>query len=354
MTTTADALRARAPAIAVIVATHRRPDAIATLLRGLARQTLPKDAYEVAVVVDGRDELEADYRRVLDDARDRLGVPLVAAFQDNAGPASARHRAIRATRAPWLCISDDDMDVEPGYLAAHLEALESGGERTVVIGEVVPEAGWEHQPLYEAARAHSMLALHDGLRRGTRRAQGAALVTQNVSLARSAYDRVGGFDETLRLGEDTELGWRLERDGARFVFGPGTRAVHRSRVGSYEAWLERQFQYGRNAVYIHRKLGRDPRSHPLRNLLNGRRLKRAAVQVSCLADGLGRAAIAVLRRTGDLLQRAGWIAPAVATHKGIAAIAYHLGVKQALGSWTAVRAEGRAFLAAPDHPLDPT
>jgi hypothetical protein len=246
------------------------------------------------------------------------------------------------------------MDLAPRYLAAHLEALERGGERTVAIGNVVPEEGWEQQPLYEAMRTHSMLALHDGLQRGTRRAQGAVLVTQNVSLARSAYDRVGGFDETLRLGEDTELGWRLERDGARFVFAPEARAIHRSRVGAYETWLRRQFQYGRNAVYIHRKLGCDPRSHPLRNLLNGHRLKRAAVQVSCWSDGLGRATIAMLRRTGNLLQRLGLTGPAVATHKGIMAIAYHLGVKEALGSWTALRAEGRAFLAAPDRPLDPT
>jgi GT2 family glycosyltransferase len=344
----------RSPAVAVIVASHRRPDAIATLMAGLERQTLPRGSYEVGVVVDGRDDLEFEYRRVLDRSRDVVGLPLVYEFQDNAGPAPARDRAIALTRAPWLCIIDDDMDPAPGFLAAHLGALENGGERTVVIGNVVPEEGWEKQPLYEAMRTHSMLALHEGLRRGSRRAQGAVLVTQNVSLARAAYERVGGFDLSLRLGEDTELGWRLERDGAQFVFEPEARAIHRSRVGSYETWLERQFQYGRNAVYIHRKLGCDPRSHPLRNLLNGHPLKRAAVRSLCWSDSLGRGGIAVLRHAGTAFQRLGLTAPAVATHKGIMALAYHLGVKDALGSWSAVRAEGRAFLAAPERPLDPT
>jgi len=342
------------PAIAVIVATHRRPDAIASLVRALDRQTLPRDAWEAAVVVDGRDETEAEYRRVLEDARGRLGIPLAYAFQENAGPAPARDRAIAATRAPWLCITDDDMDPVPGYLAAHLAALEEGGEHAVVIGNVVPEEGWHAQPLYEAMRTHSMLALHRGLQDGTRRAQGAVLVTQNVSLSRAAYERVGGFDLALRLGEDTELGWRLEREGARFVFAKEASAVHRSRVGSYETWLARQFQYGRNAVYIHRKLGCDPRSHPLRNLLNGNAVKRAAVLAVCWSDRLGQTTISALRSGGKLLHRFHFTGMAVASHKGIMALAYHLGVKEALGSWAAVRAEGRAFKASPGRPLDPT
>lgn len=344
----------RTPDIALVVASYRRPDAIATLMRALERQTLPRERYEVAVVVDGRDELEPEYRRVFAHATTDLGLPLSFAFQDNAGPAPARDHAIGMTRAPWLCISDDDMDLVPGYLAAHLEALEGGGPDAVVIGNVIPEDGWESQPLYEAMRTRSMLELHEGLRSGTRRAQGAVLVTQNVSLARSAYERVGGFDPALRLGEDTEIGWRLERAGARFVFAPAASAIHRSRVGSYDTWLARQWQYGRNAVYIYRKLGCDPRSHPLRNLVNGDRSKALAVQALCWSDTLGRAGIGTLHALGSALQRLGLTVPAVATHKAILAVAFHLGVKDALGSWPAVRAERRAFLAMPDRPLDPT
>lgn len=74
-----------------------------------------------------------------------------------------------------------------------------------------------------------MLALHQGLQDGKRRAQGAVLVTQNVSLARSAYERVGGFDLGLRLGEDTELGWRPERDGPLRVRAGGTRHPSHAR-----------------------------------------------------------------------------------------------------------------------------
>jgi GT2 family glycosyltransferase len=342
------------PDIALIVASCRRPDAIATLIRALDRQTLPRDRYEVAVVVDSRDELEPEYRRVFARAIDELALPLSFAFQANAGPGAARDRAIGMTRARWICISDDDMDPAPGYLAAHLAALERGGPDTVVIGSVVPEDGWKRQPLYEAVRTRSMLELHEGLRTGARRADGAVLVTQNVALARTAYQRVGGFDPNLRLAEDTEFGWRLEREGARFVFEDGARAVHRSRVGSYDTWLERQFQYGRNAVYIHLKLGGDPRSHPLRNLMNGDPVKALAVRSLCWSDELALAGIAVLHAIGGALRALGLNRPAIATHKAILAVAFHLGVKQVVGSWPAVRALSRGFLELPNRPLDPT
>jgi GT2 family glycosyltransferase len=336
-----------------VVATYRRPDAMRTLLDSLERQTLPRQAFQVRVVVDGRDEHEPAYRALFEAAA-RSGLPLSASFQENAGQSVARHRAIQDATAPWICIIDDDMDLAPGFLEAHLAALQAGGPRAVVIGNVIPEEGWERQPLYEAVRTRAMLELHQGLARGTRRAQPSAFVTQNVSLSRAAYLEVGGFDERLRLGEDTELGVRLEEAGGRFVFAAAAAAVHRSRVGAWSTWLSRQVSYGHSVVYIHRKHGGSAATHPLRNLVNGSRLNALAVRALCWSDGLGRAGIAGLRALGEALQRLGLPAPAIATHKAILAIAYHLGVRQALGSWRAVRREARAFAARPDRPPDPT
>jgi hypothetical protein len=274
-------------------------------------------------------------------------------IQENAGQASARHRGIRMARAPFVCVVDDDMDLAPGFLAAHLAALERGAQRLVVIGRVIPEDGWERAPLYEAVRTKHMLEDHAAMARGARRPSGFMLVTQNVSFPRSFYDEVGGFDERLRLGEDTELGLRLERAGGVFVFAGAAEAVHRSRVGSYEAWLRRCMEYGRSGVFIHRKLGGDARTHFLRNLVNGSRLNAVAVYALCWSDGLAHRGIAGLRRVGGILQGAGLTGPAIATHKAIMSIAYHLGVKRALGSWERVRAEARAFASTPGAPVDP-
>jgi hypothetical protein len=92
-----------------------------------------------------------------------------------------------------------------------------------------------------------------------------------VGFARACYLAVRGFDEKLRLAEDTELGFRLERSGGRYSFVEEASAAHRSRVGSYEALLQRQVQYG-HAVYIHRKLGGSD-THPVGQELLRQNLK---------------------------------------------------------------------------------
>jgi GT2 family glycosyltransferase len=339
------------PRIALVVATYRRPEALDVLLASVERQTLPRGDFEVAVVVDGLDEHREPYQRRLEAAR-AAGLPLAFAFQENAGQSAARNRAARMTTAPLLCIVDDDMDLAPGFLAAHVEAL--ADPDTVSIGCVIPEDGWERQPLYEAVRTKAMLELHAAMARAGGAARAAAFVTQNVALPRRAFDAAGGFDETLKLGEDTAMGLRLEFAGARFVFAERAAAVHRSRVGSFDTWLRRQVQYGRNCVYLWEQLARDPRAHYLRNLVNGSRLNAAVVHACCWSDLVGAASIASLRWLGQGLQGVGLFAPAIATHKAILALAYHTGVRHALGSWRGVLREEWSFARTPGRPASPT
>jgi GT2 family glycosyltransferase len=342
------------PKIDIVVASYRRPAALATLLSSLARQTLPRSEFQVAVAIDAVDEFEPEYVRVLEHGRKELDLSIDYQFQSNAGQSAARNRAIARTRAPLVCVVDDDMDLEPGFLAGHVHALEPDPERTVAIGRVIPEEGWERGPLYEAVRTKAMLEMHEDIARGLRPARASSFVTQNVSFPRKLFDSVGGFDEKLRLGEDTELGLRFEIAGARFVFAERGSAIHRSRVGSYETWIDRQVEYGRLAFYIFDAVGKDPAAHPLRNLVNGSRLNWLAVHALCWSDVLSSGGIASLRGIGTALQRAGLVEQALATHKAIQALAYHSGVKQSLGSWGGLLEAKRAFAAAPGRPLDPT
>ena len=340
--------------ITVVVASYKRPDALPTLLGSLQRQTLPASQFAVSVVIDGIDDSKAEYDRVLERVAREVGFAFHYEFQQNAGQSVARHRAIAAAASRWICVVDDDMDLLPEFLEGHLEALESGGDKTVVIGRVIPEDGWERAPLYEAVRTSHMLEWHESLGSGLRQPTGFTLVTQNVSFSRALYLDVGGFDPELRLGEDSELGLRFEFAGGRFVFAHKAAAIHRSRIGSYDAWLRRCVDYGRNGVYIYQKLGRDLRAHPLRNLVTGSRLNAAAVHTLCWSDTLTRTGIVVLHRFGNGLQRLGLMSAAIATHKAILSLAFHLGVKDALGSWRGLVQSERAFASAPTAPSDPT
>jgi GT2 family glycosyltransferase len=342
------------PAITLVIASCQRPEALKILLSSVRTQTLDPSLFEVSVVVDGIDDTEAQYRDVLERTRHESRFQLRYEFQANAGPSTARHRAIMTATTPWICVVDDDMRLSPGFICEHLKVLWAGSNMTVAIGRVLPETGWKKAPAYEALRIKAMLELHEDLAQGSETHGGHAFVTQNVAFSKAIYVEVGGFDRRLRLAEDTELGLRLEFAGAHFVFADKASAVHYLRIGSFREWLRRCTQYGHNATYIYSKLDRDLRAHPLRNLVNGSRLNAAAVHSVCWSESLSKAAIATLRRAGESMKRIGLVQCAIASHKAILAIAYHQGVTQAWGSWKTVVQAKRVFAKAREAPRYPT
>ncbi|EUA06662.1 glycosyl transferase group 2 family protein [Mycobacterium xenopi 4042] len=58
---------------------------------------------------------------------------------------------------------------------------------------------------------------------------------------------VGGFDETLRAGEDVDLCWRLVEAGARLRYEPIALVAHDHRT-ELRDWLARKAFYGSSAA----------------------------------------------------------------------------------------------------------
>lgn len=339
------------PDISVVLPTYNRAGRLSRLLGDLERQTLAPTAFEVVVWVDGSTDETGE---VVDAWRERAAFALRVHEGPNRGQATARHEAILRAAGPRVLMVDDDMELAPVLLEAHLRAAVGDPGRAIVVGRIHPAAGWRRRPLHEVVREHS---LDDGHR--PRRGSGAgldasAMLGGNVSVPRALYLAVGGFDLSLRLDEDRDLALRLERAGGVFVRAGDAWTVHHSDVGGYGQWEARQREYGRAAVRIWAKHGRDPFAHPLRNFVNGSRANRLAVRLLARDDRSARAGAFVLRSAGEALFRLGLLTPAIATHKAIQAVQYHVGVRQELGSWRGLRAAAAAFRADPDRPEGPT
>jgi len=336
--------------ISLIVATYNRAGPLDRLLTHVQGQTLAHDAFEVVVCVDGSKDRTGE---VLEGWKQRAGFSLVTLAQENRGQSVARHRAIERASAQRVAIVDDDMELCPEFLAAHLECAQANPERALVIGKVMPEERWREKPLYEAVRDDAMQRLHQRLESGEQVPSATAFVG-NVSAPRQLYLDVGGFDASLRLAEDRELGMRLERAGGQLCFAPAAWVIHHSDIGSYEIWERREYEYGKYAVQVWEKNQRDPYFHPVRNFVNGNPANRAAVKILSRWDVTAKQGSRLLRTVGNVLQRMGWIDPALATHKAILSVQYHLGVKHALGSWDALQESANQFRADPQRPDQPT
>lgn len=195
----------------VVVPTYNRPAVLSRTLDCLERQDCGF-GFEVIVVDDASTETlpELGFEK-----ENRKGWKLVR-LAVNEGRAATRNKGIKLARGRYVLLLDDDIWAEPQLLRSHLEKQEeiNGG---VVIGGIPPareikRTSWNLYQIRRFERIRKRLttgSLDYGL-----------FMTGNVSILRSALDKLGGFDETFReySFEDTELGYRLYTAGLKFAF----------------------------------------------------------------------------------------------------------------------------------------
>lgn len=284
--------------LSVIVATYNRVTLLKRLLRQLDVQTLDPKKFEVVVCDDGGKE---DAQGALAGAK--FGYRLVALRQPNAGPAAARHRAIENASGRVLVIVDDDMQVQPTFLEAHLK-MHPPGMRRAALGRLEADAHIADMPYFERWYAAGHKRTAERARNGQLKLDGYAFYTGNVSLLKQDYLDVGGFDFSLRLGEDTELGLRLEIAGVELTYCEEAVAYHASDHASEQKWLERVRAYGVNYWKIGRKHHDVPHANALRYLFEMNPLARPLVASTLLAPDatkpLTDAALGLTKKLWDL------------------------------------------------------
>lgn len=187
-------MRRPEPRVSVVIATWRRPALLERCLRALCAQRIDPDAYEVVIADDGCEaRIAALVRRLAAEFPARRLVYVAAAL--TRGPAGARNVGWRHARAPLIAFTDDDTVPAPDWLAEGCTAMARHPHWCAAAGAV-------RVPLPARPTDHE---------RDTGGLAGAAFVTANCFVSRSALARVGGFDErfTRAWREDSDLQFRL-------------------------------------------------------------------------------------------------------------------------------------------------
>ena len=316
--------------VSLIIATYNRAGPLIRLLGWLEYQTFDRRFWEVIVVIDGS----------TDDTRQRLAhyasssvLPLKYFEQKNGGPAAARQRGISEASGIRIVTIDDDMEPSPEFILAHIGAAASNPSRTVVMGQILPTSNWIKKPLHDVFGEACSLKLHSQYKSGLRQPRGNELATGNASFPRQLYLDIGGFDRSLRVNEDGELGIRFELAHAKIVFSTAASAVHHSDVGRFATWKARQALYGKSRMHIWRKHGRNIDYHPLRDYVLGSRLNHLIVNVCMPADKMIDFTVALLRPIGLFLHAVGLLSFAIADYAAIRTLEYHRSVRNELGGW---------------------
>jgi mycofactocin system glycosyltransferase len=226
---------------------------------GLAhpRPPAPMTRTDVDVVVPVRDRLQQldtclaaltglAVTVVDDGSADGLAVAAVAA-QHGArlvrreacgGPAAARNTGLAATRRPFAAFVDSDCVIEPSELIAV-----AGHLADPCVAGVAPRIATD--PALDLGPVEALVQP---------RGRVSYVPTTALVLRRSAVEEIGGFDESMRYGEDVDLVWRLVAAGWSVRYDPSVVARH-DEPASFTGRLARRYHYGSSIGPLCRRHG---------------------------------------------------------------------------------------------------
>jgi GT2 family glycosyltransferase len=212
------------PAVSVIVLSWNGRPLLQRCLDGLAAQSY-RD-FEVVLVDNGSSDGTADY------LRERYPWVRLVALPENAGFAGGNNRALAECRGRYLVTLNNDTEPEPGFLAALVQAVESGERIGMVAAKmlnfylpgVIDSLGVRVAPNglgQNIGCGEKDLGQYDRPGEVFGPCAGAALYR------RSMIEEIGFFDESFfAYYEDLDLAWRARLAGWRAVTAPDAVVLH--------------------------------------------------------------------------------------------------------------------------------
>lgn len=210
--------------VSVVVPTYERPDLLARCVDALARQSYPRQAYEVLICDDAASAATRRQVEALGQAcQGRPAVRYLPVTQTQ-GPAGARNQGWRSAKGEIIAFTDDDTIASEDWLAHGVVAMQPAVDAV---------AGATEMPLPDPPSDYERDAA--GLTR-------AEFITANCFVRRSALQAVGGFDVryTMAWREDSDLHFALLDRGLVVVRCARVRVLHPFRPSRFAAGLAMQ------------------------------------------------------------------------------------------------------------------
>ena len=165
----------------------------------------------------------------------------------DAGQAAAVNEGIARGHAPYVCWLNSDDWMLPGGLAKLLACLDKNPGAPMVYGRAwnfVERTGKKH-PVFVRPFSERWLAQ-------------LCIVSQPAALIRrSAWEAVGGLDESLHMAMDYDLWWRLYRKFGEPAFADDFVAVNREHAETKTS-TQRRLHYREAMAVVRKHYGRVP------------------------------------------------------------------------------------------------
>jgi len=187
------------PLVTVVIPTFNRANFVRQAIESVLQQRFQD--YELIVVDDG----STDGTRAVIES---LGPRVRYLYQSNQGAAAARNFGVRHARAPWIAFQDSDDLCAPDHLESLYGYVRDHPDCGMVFGNGAYLDGPQHNrnTIIPAKKSRHLEAtgvtLQDLFAKSIVRLQASIIL-------KSAYDAVGGMDDSLRICHDLDLFFRL-------------------------------------------------------------------------------------------------------------------------------------------------
>jgi len=221
------------PAVSIVIPVKDRAEELGRCLASLNDLTYPQELLQIIVVDDGSSDGSAEVAR-------RAGATVIPSGGTGRGPAAARNEGAAAAKGDILAFIDSDCTASREWLAELIPAFND--HRTAAVGGLVDGMCTESAvDRYEAVM--SSLSLGSRERMGSGGDDTFYLPSCNLLVRRLAFRSVDGFDDSMHVGEDVDLTWRLRDHGWTIAYLPAGRVYHEHR-STLRSFMSRRFDYG--------------------------------------------------------------------------------------------------------------
>lgn len=238
----------------VIIPTYNRAEILWKCLNSFCDQNFDFNSFEVIVINDG----STDYtERVVNDFSAPYSLKYI--FQQNSGPAAARNKGIGVAKGEFLLFVNDDTIAEQNLLLEHYkvhsisEQFPPDNKNFAVLGtfDYAPEV--KNKPFVNFLEQTALVFAYPIMKNGHLYPY-RFFWTCNLSIKKAAVESVGMFDESFKeaMGEDTDLGYRLEALGYKVYYHSGAISWHDHAMNVHN-FTKRQQMSGRNMVKLFNK-----------------------------------------------------------------------------------------------------
>ena len=216
--------------LTVAICTRNRADSLARTLESFTKLVIPPGVEWELIIVDNG---SSDHTKNAISHFSSL-LPIRGVYEPTPGLSNARNRAVDEARGEYILWTDDDVIVDPNWLAAYAEAIERWPHAAIFGGKTIPEFEPPTPAWFVACQEElaAMLAARDfgdePLQIDTDKLPfGANYALRMSEQKRFPYDPLlGACTGRNRVGEETAVLSAIMREGGVGYYVPDARVQH--------------------------------------------------------------------------------------------------------------------------------